>query len=274
MIKLIAPINVAPYGDPDDYRCCQSSAASVVRGTSISAATDIATRDRHGFSTGDEVILDSITGGAGLVTTTHYYVHVLDGSTFLLCASHADALAGTPVNVSTDATAFTLTRIVSNGHTGITSRRFVFSNTNQFETSSGLTSPLDITVYSGQLSAGTVFSGSVRFGVCCAYDLTIDLSGNMRAVFDGRDWIEVLLNGVRQFYKESSAADGAAWWLANHGIVVTNPHATYPHTDSVTIILDQLVCGDVIEIRGASGTVHATDPESWAPDIGWTATIN
>lgn len=272
MSRLITPINIAPYGAGDDYRCCQSAATSYVSGINIVAATDIATRPRHGFGTGDEVYLDSITGG---LTAGHYYVHVIDGNTFHLCASYADALAGTSVNVLTDATAFTLTRLPLNPHTGITSRRWEATNTTQYDTTTGVNNPLDIIVYTGQLSAGAEFSGSVRFGVCCAYDLTIDLSGHMRAVFDGRDWIEVLLNGVRKYYKESSAAEGYVYWRDVFGVdPVTNEHATYLFEDSVTILMDQLTCGDVIEIRGGSGAVHATDPEIWVPDIGWTATVN
>jgi len=272
--RLITPINIGDYGGEPDYRCCQSAATSYVSGFPIAESGDLATRDRHGFQTGDEVILESLTGGAGLSASTHYYVYVVSSSEFKLCSSFANAQAGTAVNVTTNATNVTLSRVVSNPHYGITSRRFDSANTTPTETTASGSSPLEISLNTSQTTAGTQFSSTVRFGVCCAYDITLDLSGWLRATVSGLDSIEILQNGVQVYYKESDATEGHDWWRDNMGVdPVTNPHATYPFTDSVTIIMDQQACGDVIEIRCLSNSVHATEAEGSGFSIGWTITV-
>jgi len=275
MIKLIVPINIGPYGGDEDYRCCQSAATSKVSGFGILAAGDLASRERHGFGTGDEVILDSLIGGAGLTATTHYFVHVIDGTDFKLCANGVDADAGTAVNVTTDATGVTVTRVVVNPFYGITSRRRETDNcVNSESQPGGMNTDLEIAHYlDGSQVTGAEFGASTRFGVCCEYDLTIDLSGNVRAVFTGRDAIEIFLNEVSVYSRASDATEGYEWWRDNMGVdPVTNEHALYPITDSVTIPMSGAACGDVIEIRTTSGAVHATEAEFTG--LGWTATIN
>jgi hypothetical protein len=58
------------------------------------SGTDILTKVGHGLTTGDGPGMGT---GCGLDPTADYYVIRLDADTFKLAASHADAIAGTPV---------------------------------------------------------------------------------------------------------------------------------------------------------------------------------
>lgn len=73
-------------------------------GGSITAASDVYTKTSHGLHTGDEVKLNSLTGGTGLTAGTTYWVNVLSANTAEFCATFANAEAGTQINVTTDAT--------------------------------------------------------------------------------------------------------------------------------------------------------------------------
>lgn len=78
-------------------------------GTSVTAGAveaddEIYTKAAHGFQTGDQVRLVSLTGGTGLTAGNDYFFKKLSASTGYLCATLADALAGVPVAVSVDAT--------------------------------------------------------------------------------------------------------------------------------------------------------------------------
>lgn len=81
-----------------------------VTGGAIEADDEIYTKTGHGFVTGDDVKLVSLTGGTGLTAGTTYYFHKLSSSTGYLCATYADAIAGTAVSVSLDASSVVLVR--------------------------------------------------------------------------------------------------------------------------------------------------------------------
>lgn len=79
-----------------------------ITGGAIEADDEVYTKTGHGLSTGDRVLLVSMTGGTGLTAGTAYYFHRLTNNTGHLCATHAAAVAGTPVPVSLDAAAVVL----------------------------------------------------------------------------------------------------------------------------------------------------------------------
>lgn len=81
-----------------------------VTGGAIEADDEIYTKADHGFVTGDDVKLVSLSGGTGLTAGTTYYFHRLTANTGYLCSSFANAVAGTPVAVSADGSSVVLVR--------------------------------------------------------------------------------------------------------------------------------------------------------------------
>lgn len=80
-----------------------------VTGGTLTATTDIYAKTGHGFATGAKVRLVSLTGGTGAVAGTDYYFRKIDADSGYLCATYADAIAGTPVvNVTVDGTSVVL----------------------------------------------------------------------------------------------------------------------------------------------------------------------
>lgn len=81
-----------------------------VTGGAIEADTDLYTKAAHGFVTGDAVKLVSLTNGTGLTAGTTYYFIKSDADTGKLASSYANAVAGTAVNVTVDATSVVLVK--------------------------------------------------------------------------------------------------------------------------------------------------------------------
>lgn len=79
-----------------------------VTGGVIEADDDIYTKSGHGFNTGDALKLVSLSGGSGLTAGTTYYFIKLSTSTGKLASSFANAVAGTAVDVTVDATSVVL----------------------------------------------------------------------------------------------------------------------------------------------------------------------
>lgn len=70
-------------------------------------ATDVMTNAGHGYLTGDGPVQVSNVGGAlpaGLSALTDYWVIKLDANTFKLAASLSLAMAGTPIDITTNGT--------------------------------------------------------------------------------------------------------------------------------------------------------------------------
>lgn len=96
------------YGLP---RGSLGSAPSRVVASSI-AATDVLELDDHGLEDGDKILLRAIEGGtlsSPLVEGTAVYAIRLDEGRFKLAASEADALAGIPINLTTDGESMVMT---------------------------------------------------------------------------------------------------------------------------------------------------------------------
>jgi hypothetical protein len=74
---------------------------SVAAKTAVAiAVTGIATKVAHGFLTGEQLDLVSLTGGTGLTAGTPYFAIKLTDDTFKFASSYANAVAGTAVAVS------------------------------------------------------------------------------------------------------------------------------------------------------------------------------
>lgn len=77
-------------------------AAVVVASAAIDSGTDTFTSPAHGFTTG--IVVQLTTDGtlpAPLLVATNYYVIVLTANSFQLASSQANAVAGTPINLTT-----------------------------------------------------------------------------------------------------------------------------------------------------------------------------
>ena len=98
-------------------------------------------------------------------------------------------------------------------------------------------------------------SGTVVFGVCCAKQVVLNLWGEIETLNDGFDWVEVRLNGARQFYYESTKTTDDAW-----DKVAVGPF-------NVVIDLPDRACGNIIEIDGSTDDAIANN------DVWWKARI-
>jgi hypothetical protein len=103
---------------------------------------------------------------------------------------------------------------------------------------------------------GTPKDGSVKFGICCAQQIEITLEGMIETLNDGFDWIEVLHNGQRVFYHESTKTSDDP-----DETVAAGPF-------SVLLALDDRPCGHLIEIRGSTGDGIANN------DVWWQASVS
>ena len=90
------------------------SSLSTITGGAIEADDNVYTKIGHGLTTGDAVSLTSLTGGTGVTAGTLYYFHRLTADTGYLCSSLANALAGTAINVTLDASSVVLTPVDTN----------------------------------------------------------------------------------------------------------------------------------------------------------------
>ena len=73
------------------------------------AATDLVNSTSHGLVVGDSVIFTALTGGAGLVISTPYYVTWKDANTFKV----ATVKGGTAIDITTDASAATAHKLTA-----------------------------------------------------------------------------------------------------------------------------------------------------------------
>lgn len=92
-----------------EYPGLPANNGTAVSGGAIAAATDIYTKTAHGLVTGQRVVLTSLTGGTGLTAGQVYFFNRTGADTGLICSSLANAIAGTAVNVTADASSVVLT---------------------------------------------------------------------------------------------------------------------------------------------------------------------
>ncbi len=98
-------------------------------------------------------------------------------------------------------------------------------------------------------------AGTVVFGVCCAARVEIEVWGEIETLNTGFDWIEVRLNGVREFYHESTESSEDPW-----DKIAVGPFA-------VILDLADRACGNLIEIDGSTGDEIANN------DVWWRARV-
>lgn len=92
-----------------EYPDLPANNGTAVSGGAIAAATEIYTKTAHGLVTGQRVVLTSLTGGTGLTAGTAYFFSRTGADTGLICSSLANAIAGTAINVTADASSVVLT---------------------------------------------------------------------------------------------------------------------------------------------------------------------
>jgi len=100
------------FGNANPFKFISS--LSTITGGQIEADDNIYTKTSHGLATGDAVSLTSLTGGTGLTAGQLYWFHKLTDNTGYLCVSLANALAGTAINVTLDASSVVLTPVDAN----------------------------------------------------------------------------------------------------------------------------------------------------------------
>jgi hypothetical protein len=86
------------------------------------AATDLVTAPGNAFANGHEVYFESLTGGAGLVVNTIYYVRDRSGDDFKLSAY----LGGPVINITTDLTAASIRRVSTGAVSGASTAAGIF----------------------------------------------------------------------------------------------------------------------------------------------------
>lgn len=80
------------------------TAGTPVTAGAIEADDDVYTKAAHGFLTGEALKLVSLTGGTGLTAGTTYYFIKTGTNTGKFATTYANAVAGTAINVTLDAT--------------------------------------------------------------------------------------------------------------------------------------------------------------------------
>ncbi len=122
---------------------------------------------------------------------------------------------------------------------------------------------------------GTVCAGSVRYGICCAQYAYLTMFGQMRsqAAYEGDDWCEVWLNGVKVWGHSASNSEGREWWedLTSDPDDADNDFAVYQYVEMITLTLDTTrACGNLIEIKSSTESATISQAELDAsPGSGW-----
>lgn len=93
------------------------------------AATDLLTKTDHGFTTGDPFVITFSSGFAGLTTTTKYWAIVISSNTWKAATSLANAVAGTPIDITSNGTGATVikaTAVVPSAGVALSATRVLF----------------------------------------------------------------------------------------------------------------------------------------------------
>lgn len=102
--------NLNGFSMIQEYPSLSLNNGTAITGGAIEADDDVYTKTAHGLETGDRVVLTSFSGGTGLTAATVWYFSKLTANTGYLCATPADAIAGTLGTACTvDATSVVLT---------------------------------------------------------------------------------------------------------------------------------------------------------------------
>ena len=119
------------------------------------ASTDVLTATGNTFTIGAAVVIQSLTGGAGLAVQTIYYVRDISGSTFKLSATPG----GSAIDVTTDLSAGMICRLPTGKISGAASVNGVFVCGLTATNADGTSSPLVLTIGIEAASAALTSSG-------------------------------------------------------------------------------------------------------------------
>jgi hypothetical protein len=92
-----------------EYPGLPTNNGTAVTGGAITATTDVYTKNAHGLVTGQRVALTSLTGGTGLTAGQVYFFIKTNDNTGFLASTLANAIAGTRIDVTADASSVVLT---------------------------------------------------------------------------------------------------------------------------------------------------------------------
>ena len=92
-----------------EYPDMPTGNGTAVTGGAITASTDVYAKTAHGLVTGQRVVLTSLTGGTGLTAGTAYFFSRTSADAGFICSTLANAIAGTAINVTADASSVVLT---------------------------------------------------------------------------------------------------------------------------------------------------------------------
>jgi hypothetical protein len=92
-----------------EYPSLPTNNGTAITGGAITASSDVYAKTAHGLVTGQRVILTSLTGGTGLTAGTAYFFIRTDANNGFIASTLANALAGTRIDVTLDASSVVLT---------------------------------------------------------------------------------------------------------------------------------------------------------------------
>lgn len=104
-------------------------------------------------------------------------------------------------------------------------------------------------------STNRTYEGSVSFGVCCVTGLEFDIMGQIETLNSGYDFLSIALNGVEQYYKQSSA-DGLGDSTANIGF-----------SDTYVMPITPKPCGNIVTLTASTVDEFANNDIYWQVGI-------
>ncbi len=225
--------------------------------TTVPAVSDETGITNHGFVTGDEVTYTSSAAATGLTSGNTYYIIRLDDNNFQLATTHANAKAGTNINITGAghaADTFTRSARDSIGVLGLgdlsSSTDWVDENEPPVKlTYDNINQRLNFTVDRNVLGTGT----DSNFNSFAVYGASSANSTNNLGIPTLDDTTEVQIKGGEFFAGEAFVADGEEIQLNDkrYGVGVTYGR------DTKTFTFKSGTTGETIKANGAIGVTSA-----------------
>ena len=225
--------------------------------TVTNATSEITGLTGHGFVTGDAVTYTSSAAATGLVSGTTYFVIRTDDNNFQLATTHANAKAGTAINVTgagNAADTFTRTQRDSIGVLGLndlsTSTDWVDEKNPPVKVAyDNINQRLNFTVDRNVLGTGT----DSNFNSFAIYGAATATATNNLGIPTLDDTTEVQIKGGEFFAGEAFVADGEEIQLNDkrYGIGVNY------NRDTKTFTFKSGTTGETIKANGAIGVTAA-----------------
>ena len=226
--------------------------------TTVSNATsEITGLTNHGFVTGDKVTYTSSSAAGGLTTGSSYFVIRMDDNNFKLATTHANAKAGTAINISSNGNAadtFTRTERDSIGVLGLndisTTTDWVDEKNPPVKVAyDNINQRLNFNVDRNVLGTGT----DSNFNSFAIYGGATATATNNLGIPTLDDTTEVQIKGGEFFAGEAFVADGEEIQLNDkrYGIGVVY------NRDTKTFTFKSGTTGETISANGAIGVTAA-----------------